>query len=172
MGQKPTRFVDTLIKNAHRYGEEEGRDLWVDYLAWEKGEERYIGSSQGWEWLVSFAPRGMAGEIAFFFPERHSLFTLNDDIINGLCAGLCRVLSYLNGINLISFNLALYGTMGEDRRLPLQGRLIPRYLIPPLGASDVNYFEKCHGEIICPFVPEDLARGLKEAFFNLSTEGD
>jgi hypothetical protein len=64
----------------------------------------------------------------------------------------------------MSFNLALYAPMINDPNLWVQGKIVPRFSINPLGTSDINYFEKLHNEIICPVVPEDLCRELKEYF--------
>ena len=167
LADKPTMFMERLLSAAAKYGEETGRDLWEDYRKWEKAQgERYVPGTELLEWLVAFAPRGMAGEIAFYFPRRWSILALTDEELRIFCEELKTVFGYLNSINLVSFNLALYGTMREERLLPVQGRIIPRFLIQPLETSDVNYFEKLHGEIICPFVPEDMARGLKSFFEN------
>jgi hypothetical protein len=46
----------------------------------------------------------------------------------------------------------------------VQGKLVPRFVILPLGTSDLNYFEKLHDEIICPVIPEELCRDLKPWF--------
>lgn len=165
LADQPTMFMERLLSAARRYGAEVRRNLWHDYLAWEREQrERYVSETGGWKWVVAFAPRGMAGEIACYFPERHSLLTLSDEEMGLFCVGLVAVFRYLHSINLVSFNLALYGTMREEPLFPVQGRIIPRYLLRPLETSDVNYVEKLHGEIICPFVPEELASGLRSFF--------
>ena len=165
MGERPTRFMQALCDSALRYERETGRRLWDDLLDDEKETgDRYIASTGSVEWLVSFAPRGMAGEIDFFLPGRASLFGMTEGDLDGLLSGLTRIFAYCNANNLISFNLALYGTLREDFRFPVQGRLVPRYPILPLGASDVNYFEKLHDEIICPVIPEQLCETLKPYF--------
>jgi hypothetical protein len=82
----------------------------------------------------------------------------------GILDGLARVLAFLDAVNLLSFNLALYGTLREDRHLCVQGRIIPRILILPLGASDVNYFDKLHGETICPVTPEQICSDIRPWF--------
>jgi len=168
MGEGPTVFMGKLLSKSREYRMTTGRDLWVDYLAWEKEKkERYVGRGEGAEWLTAFAPRGMAGEVVCILPEKLSLTSLADADLASLSKDLLRIFKYLNSINLVSFNLALFGTMVEEPLFPVQGRIIPRYLIRPLDTSDVNYFEKLHGEVICPFVPEDMAEGLKTFFHDL-----
>lgn len=168
MGEEPTVFTGRLLSEAKKYREKTGRDLWQDYLAWEKESgERFIARGKGAFWLTAFAPRGMAGEVVFIIPHQYSLPSLTEKDVASLSEDLISVFQYLNSINLVSFNFALYGTMTEEDAFPVQGRIIPRYLIRPLDTSDVNYFEKLHGEIICPFVPEEMAAGLK-GFFQTS----
>ena len=69
---------------------------------------------------------------------------------------------YLN--NFMSFNLTLYAPMTNDRNLWVQGKLVPRFEINPLGTSDLNYFEKLHNEIICPVVQEQLCEEIQPYF--------
>jgi galactose-1-phosphate uridylyltransferase len=74
ISDKPTRFVQTLYTSARRYEARTGCRLWEELVATEKAaEERYIGATGSVQWLTSFAPRGMAGELAFFLPECRSL---------------------------------------------------------------------------------------------------
>lgn len=165
IGDAPTRFMATLRESARRHRENTGGNLWEDLVDYERrAGERYIARTGPIHWIVSFAPRGMAGEIAFFFEDRRSFFDLTEEDFGKLMAGLARIFRYLDGKNFVSFNLALYAATGPDDDLRVQGRLMPRFVMLPLGTSDINYFEKLHEEIICPVVPEDLCREL-QAFF-------
>ena len=89
---------------------------------------------------------------------------MSEGEIHEFLDGLSRVLSYFDSCNFISFNMAFYGTLKEDEHLWVQGRIMPRFLLPPLGTSDINYFEKIHDEIICPSLPEDLCREIGKLF--------
>lgn len=165
MGAHPTRFVQTLYNSALRYGKETGRRLWEDLVAWEREVgQRYIASTGSVEWLVAFAPKGMAGEVDFYLPGRLSIFSLPEEELDELLAGLTRVFTYFDANNLISFNLSLFAALDADETFPLQGRIVPRFGILPLGTSDVNYFEKLHDEIICPVVPEESCADLRTFF--------
>jgi len=165
IGERPTRFMKTIYESAVRYGSETGRDLWRDLIASEKEEgERYIASTGAGEWMVSFAPRGMVGEIAFILPGRSSIFALTERDLLEILGGFTRVFAYFLAGNLISFNMALYATLREEGRFPVQGRIVPRFTILPLGTSDINYFEKLHDEVICPVVPEQVCRDIQPYF--------
>ncbi len=165
VGENPTRFVKTLYESALRYKEQEGSNLWRDLVTFEKTEgERFIGTTVDIEWMTSFAPKGMAGEVTFIMNEKSSIFSLSKDDFLELTAGLSRIFHYLHANDFISFNMALFATFAEDDSLWIQGRIIPRFQLPPLGTSDLNYFEKFHEEIICPTIPEDLCKEIQKLF--------
>ena len=165
IGENPTRFIATISTKAQSYKEATGSNLWRDLIAYEKErDERFIASTGTIEWIVSFAPQGMAGEIWFVFNGKKSIFNLNDEDVNELLKGFSRLFRYFDEKNFISFNMALFATLEEDDNLWVQGKLMPRFVILPLGTSDVNYFEKLHNEIICPFIPEEMCKELKSLF--------
>lgn len=165
IGENPPRFVETISTKARRYKEATGSNLWGDLIAYEKEkDERYIASTGNIEWIASFAPHGMAGEIWFVFNGKKSIFDLNDGDLNELLTGFSHLFRYLDEKNFISFNMSIFATFEEDDDIWVQGRLIPRYVMLPLGTSDVNYFEKLHNEIICSFIPEEMAKELKLMF--------
>lgn len=171
IGEEPTRFVHTLRESARRREREEGGSLWDDLVAFEAAhDERFLAATGAVDWLVSFAPKGMAGEIGFYLRGRNSMFAVTDADFGELLDGFSRVFRSFLAANIVSFNLSLYGTFRPDRHLCVQGRIVPRFLILPLGTSDINYFEKLHDEIICPIVPEQLCRDMRP-FFSDGREG-
>jgi galactose-1-phosphate uridylyltransferase len=154
-----------LLSSARNYAEDSGGNLWRNLIVLEKeAKERFIASTGSISWLTSFAPKGMAGEIDFVFQEKSSFFDLTEANIEELLNGLSTIFRYLYVNNFMSFNMSLYAPMINDPNLWVQGKIVPRFAINPLGTSDINYFEKLHNEIICPVVPEDLCRELREYF--------
>jgi galactose-1-phosphate uridylyltransferase len=168
-GYKPTNFVQKLLSSAQNYAaSSNGDNLWGNLIAMEKkADKRFIADTGSICWLTSFAPKGMAGEIDFIFREKTSFFDLTESNFNELLAGLSRVFSYLYINNFMSFNMSFYATMTNNNYFWVQGKIVPRFVIIPLGTSDLNYFEKLHNEIICPVVPEELCRELQPYFKNL-----
>jgi len=165
IGETPTRFAAAISRKAVDYRDAVGSNLWRDLIAHEKAmDERFIASTGNIAWMTSFAPQGMAGEIRFIFNGKKSIFHLGVEDMNELLTGFSRLFRYFDEKNFISFNMALYATLVEDDNLWVQGRLMPRFVILPLETSDVNYFEKLHHEIICPFIPEETCRELKPLF--------
>ena len=167
-GRKPSSFMQRLLTSAQNYSVATGNNLWQSLIQWEKEtKERFIASTGIISWLASFAPKGMAGEIDFIFREKTSFFELTEANFAELLDGLARVFRYLYVSNFISFNIVLYAPLLSDRNFWVQGKIVPRFVVNPLGTSDINYFEKLHNEIICPVVPEELCREL-QPYFNQS----
>jgi UDPglucose--hexose-1-phosphate uridylyltransferase len=168
LGERPTRYVGRLRESAEEYERRTGGSLWRDLVADESGKGvRHIARTGAIDWLAAFAPRGMAGEVRFVFSERNSLFALTGGDWGFFFEGLSRIFRYLKEAGIVSFNLAICGALRDDSLLAVQGSVIPRFAVPPLGASDINYFEKLHDEIICPVVPENLCAELRPYFSGL-----
>ena len=78
--------------------------------------------------------------------------------------GLTKIFCYLKERQIFSFNLSLFsGTIPEVQSW-VYATVCPRMLIPPWNTSDINYFEKLHGEVICVISPEELSEGLSPFF--------
>jgi UDPglucose--hexose-1-phosphate uridylyltransferase len=163
---RPTNFMQKLLSSAQNYAAvSNGDNLWGNLIALEKkADKRFIANTGVVCWLTSFAPKGMAGEIDFIFREKTSFFDLTESNFNEFLTGLSRVFSYFYTSNFISFNMSFYATMTNNNYFYVQGKIIPRFVINPLGTSDLNYFEKLHNEIICPTVPEELCREIQPYF--------
>jgi galactose-1-phosphate uridylyltransferase len=168
-GYKPTSLMQRLLVSAQNYAAvANGDNLWNNLIALEKkADKRFIANTGSICWLTSFAPKGMAGEIDFIFREKTSFFDLTESNFNELLTGLSRVFNYLHINNFVSFNMSFYAAMTNNNYFWVQGKIVPRFVLSPLGTSDLNYFEKLHNEIICPTVPEELCRELRPYFKDL-----
>lgn len=170
-GPRPTAFAAKTYESARAHERRTGRNLWADLVAYERAEkERYLGQIGPVEWVSSFAPKGMAGEVSFYLPACTSIFSVTDEDVSQLIVGLRSVFRYLEAAGIASFNLALDATFVEDAAFGVRGRLIPRFTLPPLGVSDVNYYEKLQNEIICITIPEEMAQEMRP-FFEAAAEG-
>ena len=166
VSRKPSNFVQRLLAGAQNYmAASGGGNLWRNILVLEQeADERFIASTGAISWLAAFSPKGMAGEIDFYFREKTSFFDLTEANCDEMLQGLSRIFLYLYVNNFMSFNLSLYATMTPEKNFWVQGKIVPRFEINPLGTSDLNYFEKLHNEIICPVVPEQLCKELQPYF--------
>ena len=126
--------------------------------------ERYLGRCGDIHFLAAFSPLGILGEIFMLFTDRFAI----DDITEGdwtfFSEGLTKIFRYLKERQTFSFNLAVYSGTEPEVQSWVYARLCPRILIPPWNTSDINYFEKLHGEVICVISPEEMAQGLKPFF--------
>ena len=165
VGLKPTNYMRRLLASAQNYAEASGGNLWRNLIIMEKeAKERFIASTGSISWLTSFAPKGMAGEIDFIFQEKSSFFELTEINFEELLNGLSKIFHYLHVNNFMSFNMTLYAPLINNDHFWVQGKIVPRFVMNPLGTSDINYFEKLHNEIICSVVPEELCHELQEYF--------
>jgi len=165
LGRNPTNFMRRLLVSAQNYQAAAGGNLWRNLLVLEQeAGERFIATTGAISWLTAFSPKGMAGEIDFYFKEKTSFFDLTQANFEEMLLGLARIFLYLYVNNYMSFNLSLYATLSPEKNFWVQGKIIPRFEINPLGTSDLNYFEKLHNEIICPVVPEELCKALQTYF--------
>ena len=163
IGKNPTRFIKTIYNSAISFKEKTSSNLWKNFIAFEEEkEQRFITCTGNVTWLASFAPKGMLGEILFILNRKKSIFSLNQDDFYDLLAGFSQIFKFFHQNNISAFNLALYATLAEDDNLWVQGEIIPRFRIPPLDTSDINYFEKLHNEVICVVVPEVLCKDVQQ----------
>jgi galactose-1-phosphate uridylyltransferase len=161
----PSDYQRNGIEGVRRYEKKRGSFLWEDLLKEEiERGERYLGRCGDVHFLVAFSPHGILGEIIALFADRFTIEDVTGDDWTFFSEGLTRVFRYLKERQTFSFNLALYSGTEPEVQSWVYARLCPRILIPPWNTSDINYFEKLHGEIICVVSPEEMAQGLKPFF--------
>lgn len=163
--QVPTAFQEKGIKGISRYQKEKSSFFWEDLLSEEMNRgERYLGHYGDIHFLSAFSPQGILGEIIALFVHRSAIEDITEEDWVHFSEGLTKVFRYLQGRQTFSFNLALFsGTIPEVHSW-VYAKLCPRMLISPWNTSDINYFEKLHGEVICVVSPEEMAEGLKPFF--------
>ncbi|MEW6188292.1 MAG: hypothetical protein AB1585_21445 [Thermodesulfobacteriota bacterium] len=164
-GEFPTYYQETLIRAAARYYKRQGSVFWEDLAKEEITlKERFIGKSGKTVWLAAFAPLGFT-DIMTIFQGKTSLPGLDDQDLKDFCEGLMRVFRFFLAYNHYSFNLGLYsGKHPNDDSFWVQARMMTRRLLPPMGASDVSYFEKIHKESLDYLSPEKLCAAAREFF--------
>jgi len=164
-GDLPTHYQGEMIQRGREYHQQWGDVFWDELIVKERElAQRYIGAVGNTEWLASYAPLGF-GDIMAVFRERTSIVDLSDNDLRDLSQGLVKVFQYFQDFNHYSFNLGLYsGEYAGDDSFWVNARMVTRRLLPPVGASDVSYFEKLHGESIGYKKPEQLCEEMKEYF--------
>ncbi len=161
----PTASHRAVLAGLKRYEEERGSNFWEDFLLVEmERRERYLGSFGNVHFIVSFSPRGVLGEVIILFSRRKTFEDLSAKDWGDFSEGLLRIFSYMKNKGIESFNLSLFSGSSEGTPSWVYGRFCPRLLLPPWGTSDINYFEKLHGELICIVLPEELCEEVKPYF--------
>ena len=162
VNEEPTRLHRRLITASRDYQENHGSNYWSDLISFEKKKaERYLYCSGKVVFLTSFCPGGMFGEVLTIFDEATCLKDVAEDGWRCFSEGLSKVLACFHRLHFDSLNMTLLASLERREEICVQARIIPRVSLPPLGTSDVNYFEKGHGEVINIISPEDLAEEIK-----------
>ena len=163
--QVPTASQRKGIEGIRRHQEERGSFYWEDLLSEEMScGERYLGRCGDVHFLAAYSPQGILGEIITLFAHRFTIDDITEEDWTHFSDGLTRIFRYLKERQTCSFNLALISGTNPEVQSWAYARLIPRILIPPWNTSDINYFEKLHGEVICVVSPEEMAEGLRPFF--------
>lgn len=164
-GGVPTHYQGAVIQGCKRYLKRWGKVYWDNLIDLEKNlGERYIGDLGQTVWLASFAPLGVT-DIMSVFKGRTSITELTDQDLRDFARGLVKVFGYFQEYNHNSFNLGLYsGPDQRDDSFRVNARIVTRRLLPPVGASDVSYFEKLHGESLDYKTPERTCEEVKGFF--------
>jgi UDPglucose--hexose-1-phosphate uridylyltransferase len=164
-GYLPTDYQRQVLEAAAAYYRAKGTGYWSDLVEAEKrAGERYIGRTGGVEWLTAFTPRGRLSDVLAIFPDKTSIIELTREDLEDFSAGLVKVFAYIDGLNLVSFNMSTYS--GFDEGFWAHARITPRgsLLYSPVETSDQFYYQILHDENICILPPEVACRRLREHF--------
>ena len=165
-GYYPTVYQQQLLEATERYFQEKGTNYWSDLLAQEKKTgQRYIGKTGNTEWLTAFAPKGRLADVMAVFPGKASVLDLTAKDLHEFTSGLLKVFRYIDGLNLIGFNLSTYSGFDRDR-FWAHARITPRGLLlySPIETSDQFYYQVLQDENICIIPPEVMAAGVRKRF--------
>jgi UDPglucose--hexose-1-phosphate uridylyltransferase len=132
-----------------------------EYVAAERAEgSRLVASSDGLDWIASFAPLGPA-EICAFVGGASSPHELEDARVDELARGISAVLRVYDELGFQSFNLALYGVPGAEALLL---RLVARAYFGAAERSDAMWSERLQWEAATDLAPEHVAELARAAF--------
>jgi UDPglucose--hexose-1-phosphate uridylyltransferase len=160
-----TAFYRLVCERQGRYAAEGRGSLFAELVAREEREkERHLGATGKWSWLAAFAPRGIY-EFWGILDSAHEIPEAPDADVKDLAGGICRILAFFEAKGVQAFNLSWYFVFQP----PVAGMrhwvaIAPRVNFPGFGTSDVNYFDRFHGESITFVPPEDAARELRGYF--------
>jgi UDPglucose--hexose-1-phosphate uridylyltransferase len=163
-GSTPTNYQREMIRLFAAYREKNKADYFDDLIGREEGlAERFITRTGGVVWLSAFAPMGIT-EFLSVFEGGTPITLMSEAEVRTFALGVSAVLKYLAAMNFASFNMAVYSALPGSPPVKTHARIVPRTLLPPVGASDVNYFELLHHEVLTIIRPEESAAGVKSYF--------
>jgi len=163
--ESPTSSHQEALTRIRGYQSENKSVFWQDYLSEEiRLGERYLGSRGDIHFLMAFSPAGVLGEIVILFSNRFWIEELTPKDCENFSHGLLALFRFFKAKHIESFNFALFAGSDETVRGWIFARLCPRMSLPPWNTSDINYFEKLHGEVICVISPEEWSQEIKPFF--------
>jgi len=165
-GYIPTDYQEQLLQASEKYYQQHESNYWSDLLKEEKENgQRYIGRVGHTEWLTSFVPKGRLSDVVAVFPGKASVAELTKLDLEDFARGLLKVFDYIDGLNLISFNMSTYSGFDKDR-FWAHARITPRGLLlySPIETSDQFYYQIMQDENICILPPETVAEELRKRF--------
>jgi UDPglucose--hexose-1-phosphate uridylyltransferase len=152
-----TAYYRAILERQKQYASSGPRSIFDDLAVREMAQgHRHIASYDKWRWIAAFAPRGIY-EFWGIWAEPKGGLNMSDSDLDGLVRGICGVLKFLESKGAPAFNLSWYFVFNP----PVAGlrnwvSIVPRVNFPVLSTSDVNYFDRLHGESITFVSPEDL----------------
>jgi len=162
-GETRTRYHGIMLEASAEYAAKNHSPYWADLIEEEsKLGERFIGRVGNVSWLTGFAPKGFI-EILAIFQGTPTITDISVSDWLDFSRGLSAAMKYLDSQGFYSFNMALYAGLGDDH-FWTHAKLIPRALLPPMNASDINYFNVLHNEVLTIFEPEQICSEARKYF--------
>ncbi len=85
--------------------------------------------------------------------------------LTDLESGISPILKFLETRGIQALNMTWYShyrNWGNDLRNRVS--IVPRVTFPPMNTSDINYFDKLHGESIAFAPPEEVTLEVRKFF--------
>ncbi len=162
-GEYPTNYHGLILEKSKDFLRDRKKVFWEALMDDEReNHDRYIGDDGKTYWYAPFAPKGNIDLGCVF--AKSSVFELTDKDLDSFGMGLNRILGYLNSEDVSGFNFSLFSGVEGDDHFRANVRLVARRFLPPVNASDANYFNKIHLESACLLFPEDVAAGVRKTW--------
>ncbi|MBA4416374.1 MAG: hypothetical protein C0392_00460 [Syntrophus sp. (in: bacteria)] len=160
-GEYPTNYHGLILDKSRIFCKDNKRVFWDVLMNEEKDlYDRYINDDGKVYWYAPFAPKGNVDLGCIF--QKNSIFDLTDADMNSFGTGLHKILTYLKMENISGFNFSLFSGVKDEESFRANMRIVARRFLPPVNASDANYFNKIHMESACLLFPEDVAEEARE----------
>lgn len=159
--RSPTNYYNDVLHSVEKYQSRDKGNIFVDLIENErKLGERFISETESIAWLASFSPMGVF-DIIGIFKKYITPSDLTGETLHDIIDGILHTLSYINSLNMYSFNMSIYFLLHNEKFAPHM-RICPRVSIPPNDTSEVNYMKMLHNEPMTIIKPEDVTSNIKK----------
>lgn len=169
----PGNFLNQLLAAGLRYMEENKKPYWHDYLEAEiKNNQRIIVEKKFSTWLTDFVSLSPLTDIIAIFPNRQTLFDLNEEEFFEAASMMNEILNWLGRQGVYSLNAAWLPALEKNDYHWLQLRISPRlYLAPHVWCTDTPSLVFQYQESFMIRSPEEVAGEIKN-FINYSSNAN
>jgi galactose-1-phosphate uridylyltransferase len=150
-----------LAKRTTRHFRENQTYLLSDLWQYERSiNQRYIGATGRWQWVVAYAPEGFF-EIWGILPKVFSLRKLPADDWRQLAQGVLNVQRFYRSLGRNGYNLGMLTVEQPESCLELRVVLLVRSNYAPWVRNDHTGYEVMLGDMTTFTAPEETARLAK-----------
>jgi galactose-1-phosphate uridylyltransferase/GNAT superfamily N-acetyltransferase len=151
---------------AKTYLERNQSNYWDDLVAHDqKAGERYLGRIGRTDWLLSYAPLGVAGDVLAVVEGVNGTLGLTDQDLADIAVGLSRLMAAYDKMGIFSFNMNFFTGRMSDSFSRFHLLFSPRtFFNQSLGTPDIGALRNLFNETLCMAFPEDITRMLKPEF--------
>jgi hypothetical protein len=127
--------------------------------------ERYLGRIGRTDWLLSYAPLGVAGDVLAVVEGVNGTLGLTDQDLADIALGLSRLMAAYDKMGIFSFNMNFFTGRLSDSFSRFHLLFSPRtFFNQSLGTPDIGALRNLFNETLCMAFPEDITRMLKPGF--------
>jgi galactose-1-phosphate uridylyltransferase len=156
--KNPSFYVKEERKKSRSFYSKNKQSFWNLYIKFEKSnKERYIGSTQGFEWIASYAPLGRNEVIGINTSGIVDFMQLDEKEIHGLSKGITKVLKGYHKMGISSFNFGIHSWPNLVSDYSLHIHIISRPKPIGLYCSDRGFLETLFGDVVADNYPENVA---------------
>lgn len=159
---RPPERMDAEYAGEMRHRLTQGIDFWDDLVETERDGSRWLGSGDGWNRMVAFAPKSPIPGAIIVSDTISDLQAASDDDLYALAGQIIALANAYHAVGYSAFNVALHPTAYVDGSR-LRVRYIPRtYIVPKISSSDMTWIHIGSDEGLCMINPESFAEQLRE----------
>lgn len=165
-GDLPFTYLESVFRCSETYHQSHQSCYWSDLVNVEKTVgERNIGNSGPVEWLTAFSPQG-ANEVVGVLPGRTHFLEMDDADVQGVAAGIVKVLRGYAAMGISTFNFSVYSgpLHRHDESIRCFIRIISRQNVYENYRTDDYFLQKLLRNELIVVPPEGLAKHLRHHF--------